>query len=97
MTLELRLSRALEDRLAAEASITGMTVEAFVLALLERTLPIADHNPALSDQLRSWLSSADTEQKESGTLDTTEGTGNRARDRAAASGNAGRRLRGVNV
>jgi predicted transcriptional regulator len=67
MTLTLRLSPDLEERLQHEAERQGLPADALTLRLLDQHLPSKDPRKELIDLLQSWIEEGDAqEQKETG-------------------------------
>ena len=69
MTLTLRLTPDLEQRLAAEARRRGVTVQECTLQLLKGSLPPESCQAELTTLLDSWIQQGDAEeQRETGEL-----------------------------
>lgn len=67
MTLTLRLTPDLEQRLSAEAQRRGLTVQEYTLQLLKGSLPPASRQAELATLLDSWIQQGDAEeQRETG-------------------------------
>ncbi len=61
MTLALELSPDLETRLAQEAAVLGMPIEAYVLGVLAQSHPVSVRREGLAAELQGWVEAGSTE------------------------------------
>ncbi len=61
MTLILELSPDLETRLAQEAAVLGMPIEAYVLGVLAQSPPATARREGLAADLQAWIDAGSAE------------------------------------
>jgi len=63
MTLTLHLPLELEQRLTQEAQRQGLPLDAYTVALLDKSLPPQDRRTELITLLQTWLDEGDPEEQ----------------------------------
>ena len=64
MTLTLHLPPELEQRLTQEAKRHGLTLDAYTLYLLDKSLPSKDRRTELVTLLQSWIEEGNPEEQQ---------------------------------
>jgi hypothetical protein len=64
MTLTLHLPPELEQRLTQEAKRHGLTLDAYTLHLLDKSLPSKDRRTELVTLLQSWIEEGNPEEQQ---------------------------------
>lgn len=63
MTLTLNLPQELEQRLTREAQRQGLPLDAYTVALLDKSLPPQERRTELITLLQTWLDEEDPEEQ----------------------------------